>query len=189
MPDPDDDDDYDDYDDDEEGAFDKPTVKTHVNEVRRRQRRSAPVFGSQTPRTAPQHAGAATCPSVDRPSRTTRDHSDAKPPAFAPALDAANFRSFQHHARVRRGQRGCSRAAPRDGAVVSWPHTAGPTAALPLEAGACTPDGPVSVVEERPRHDSTDHPRSTVCGAVTDSKAQIRETSFFASRLFVRAQV
>ena len=134
---------------------------------------------SHTPRTAPRHAGAAAHPSVNRPSWTTRDHSDANPRQlrllWTPQISDRPLgqSSMRGSAKGSAGAAPC--AAPRDGTVVRWPQTAGPTAALPLEAGACTPDGPVSVVDERPRHDCTDGPRSTVCGAVTDSNARTRE--------------
>jgi hypothetical protein len=115
---------------------------------------------SHSPRTAPRHAGAAAHPSVNRPSWTTRDHSDANPRQlrllWTPQTSDRPLgqSSMRGSAKGSAGAAPC--AAPRDGAVVRWPQTAGPTAALPLEAGVCTPDGPVSVVDERPRHDCTD---------------------------------
>ena len=146
---------------------------------------------SHSPRTAPRHAGAAAHPSVNRPSWTTRDHSDANPRQlrllWTPQTSDRPLgqSSMRGSAKGSAGAAPC--AAPRDGTVVKWPQTAGPMAALPLEAGACTPDGPVSVVDERPRHDCTDGPRSTVCGAVTDSNARTREATFI-ERPVVREQ-
>jgi hypothetical protein len=120
---------------------------------------------SHSPRTAPRHAGAAAHPSVNRPSWTTRDHSDANPRLLRPLWTPQTSDRPLGQSSMRGSAKGSADsapcAAPRDGAN-GWPQTAGPTAALPLEAGACTPDGPVSVVDERPRHDYTDCPRSPI---------------------------